>query len=206
MATDAELLEQWHAGDAAAGNQLFERHFEALYRFFRNKVDDGLDDLLQETLLACVRGRERFRGDASFRTYLFAIARNVLYDHWSRRARRAADVDIGELSIEAMSTSPSGVLARAAEHRLLVRALRALPLELQVVLELHFWEDLSGPELAIALDVPEGTVRSRLRRAREQLEARMVELADDQRILASTQSGLESWASGLKALVAAAGG
>jgi RNA polymerase sigma factor (sigma-70 family) len=203
MVTDAELLEQWHAGDAAAGNQLFERHFEALYRFFRNKVDDGIDDLLQETLLACVRGRERFRGDASFRTYLFAIARNVLYDHWTHRARRAADVDIGELSIEAMSTSPSGVLARAAEHRLLVRALRAIPLELQVVLELHFWEDLSGPELAIVLDVPEGTVRSRLRRAREQLEARMVELADDQRILSSTQSGLETWASGLKALVAA---
>jgi RNA polymerase sigma-70 factor (ECF subfamily) len=203
MVTDAELLEQWHAGDVAAGNTLFERHFEALYRFFRNKVDDGIDDLLQETLLACVRGRERFRGDASFRTYLFAVARNVLCDHWARRTRRAAEVDIGSLSIEAMSTSPSGVLARAAEHRLLVRALRAIPLELQVILELHFWEDLSGPELAVILDLPEGTVRSRLRRAREQLEAKMAELADDQRILSSTQSGLETWASGLKALVAA---
>ena len=199
--TDAELLERWHAGDGAAGNTLFERYFDVLYRFFRNKVDDGIDDLLQETLLACVRGRERFRGEATFRTYLFAIARNVLYGHWERRARRAADVDVGELSIEAMSTSPSGVIGRAAEHRLLVRALRAIPLELQVVLELHFWEDLSGPELAVVLDIPEGTVRSRLRRAREQLEAKMIELTDDQRLLSSTRDGLEAWASGLKELV-----
>lgn len=59
-------------------------------------------------------------------------------------------------------------------------------------------------ELAIVLDIPEGTVRSRLRRAREQLEAKMVELADDRRILSSTRNGLETWVSDLKALVVAA--
>lgn len=191
--SDLALLERWRAGDATAGNALFERHFAALYRFFRNKTDDALDDLVQETFLGCVGGKDGFRGEASFRTYLFVVARHVLYAHWKERARAGDLVDLGELSIEALSTSPSGVIARAAEHRLLARALRSIPLDLQVVLELHFWEELSGPELAEILGVPEGTVRSRLRRAREQLEARLADLAEDAALLASTEGALDSW-------------
>ncbi len=194
---DLSLLARWREGDAAAGHALFNRHFDSLYRFLRSKADDGIDDLVQETFLVCVRNKDAFRGDASLRTYLFAIARKLLFAHWERRARRQSEIEIGELSIEAMSTSPTGIIARAAEHRLLVRALRAIPLDLQIILELHFWEDLSGPELAIVLEIPEGTVRSRLRRAREQLEARLVALADDQHLLSSTQEGLETWARSL---------
>jgi RNA polymerase sigma factor (sigma-70 family) len=106
--SDVALLDAWRDGDKSAGNTLFERHFEALYRFFRNKIDDGIEDLVQETFLACIATKDSFRGDSSFRTYLFVIARNTLYAHWKKRARRANDVDIGELSVEAMSTSPSG--------------------------------------------------------------------------------------------------
>jgi RNA polymerase sigma factor (sigma-70 family) len=191
--SDVALLDAWRDGDKSAGNTLFERHFEALYRFFRNKIDDGIEDLVQETFLACIATKDSFRGDSSFRTYLFVIARNTLYAHWKKRARRANDVDIGELSVEAMSTSPSGVIARAAEQRLLARALRAIPLDLQIILELHFWEDLSGPELSLVLDIPEGTVRSRLRRAREHLEEKLAELASDQKLLASTRGALDEW-------------
>lgn len=194
---DLALLDRWRTGDTVAGNSLFERHFQALYRFFRNKTDDAIEDLVQETFLACVASKEAFRADSSFRTYLFVIARNVLYAHWKRRAKLGEQIEIGEQSIQNMSTSPSGVIARAAEHRLLARALRAIPLELQVILELHFWEDLSGPELAQVLDIPEGTVRSRLRRAREQLEVKIAELADDQKLLASTHSALDNWARSL---------
>ena len=78
MADDAELLEQWRAGDRKAGEALFDRHFDAVARFFRNKVDRGIDDLIQRTFLACVESRDRFRGDSSFRTYAFAVGRHVL--------------------------------------------------------------------------------------------------------------------------------
>jgi RNA polymerase sigma factor (sigma-70 family) len=200
--TDLKLLDTWRAGDKAAGNTLFERHFDALYRFFRNKTDEAIEDLVQETFLACVQSKEAFRGDASFRTYIFTIARNVLYAYWKRRAKLGEQLEIGEQSIAGMSTSPSGVIARAAEHRLLARALRAIPLELQIILELHFWEDLSGPELAQVLEIPEGTVRSRLRRAREQLEAKLAELAEDQKLLASTQSALDNWVRSLATVFA----
>src|SRR6185436_6575853 len=74
MRPDAELLSAWRGGDEKAGAELFERHFEALFRFFRNKAGDQAEDLVQETFLACLSG-PAFRGEASFRTYLFTVAR-----------------------------------------------------------------------------------------------------------------------------------
>ena len=75
MQEDSELIAAWRCGDAAAGQALFARHFDGLYRFFRTKCGDDADELVQATLLACVSARAQFRGEASFRTYLFAIAR-----------------------------------------------------------------------------------------------------------------------------------
>lgn len=190
---DAELLTSWRGGDPAAGEALFERHFDALYRFFRNKVQDGLEDLVQETFLACLAGPP-FRGESSFRTYLFAIARNALHAHIRKLGRARAEVDIGDVSVADLGTSPSGVVARRREERLLLEALRGLPLDFQIALELFYWEDLTGPDLAIVLAIPEGTARSRLRRAREALEQKLAELADDPGVLSSTTTDLEGWA------------
>ena len=88
MVEDNTLLDRWCAGDTAAGNVLFKRHFATLYRFFEHKTDGEVDDLVQETFLQCVRGRETFRRQSTFRTYLFAIARHVLFQHWRDRLRR----------------------------------------------------------------------------------------------------------------------
>jgi RNA polymerase sigma-70 factor (ECF subfamily) len=174
MERDEELLRAWAAGDAAAGRALFERHFEPVLRFFRNKCggEDGeLEDLVQATFAQCLASHASFRGEASFRTYLFTIARNELYAHWRRRQRSRAELDVTSMSVEDLRTSPRSKLAAHQDRQLLARALREIPLELQVALELHYWEDLSGPELAAILDIPEGTVRSRLRRGRELLQA-----------------------------------
>src|ERR1041385_8354720 len=98
MDRDFELLQAWSQGDRAAGSLLFERHFDALHRFFRNKAQDGVADLVQQTLLACVEGRSRFRGDASFRTYLFQTARFQLYAYYRAR-RRDVIFDFGSMSV-----------------------------------------------------------------------------------------------------------
>jgi RNA polymerase sigma factor (sigma-70 family) len=197
MRPDAELFEAWRGGDArasqGAGTELFERWFDALYRFFRNKVDDGVEDLVQETFLACLRGPP-FRGEASFRTYLFTIARHQLYAHWSKRGRARADADIGSLSIADLGPSPGSIVAQRREERLLLEALRAIPLELQMAIELYYWEEMSGPELAEVLGIPEGTVRSRVRRAREALDEALARLTDDRVLLASTTTDLDAWA------------
>jgi len=197
MATDFELLSAWSAGDAAAGNALFERHFAPLYRFFRNKVADGVDDLVQQTLLACVEGRVRFRQDSSFRTYMLAAARNILIRHCERKRRDAA-IDLDEVSAHDLGTSPSSLLVRRAEERLVLEALRRIPLDDQIALELYYWEGLSGSELGRVLEIPEAAARSRVRRGMERLRDRLGAIAATPAELASTTSDLDRWARSLK--------
>jgi RNA polymerase sigma-70 factor (ECF subfamily) len=148
--------------------------------------------------MACVQGRERFRRDSSFRTYLFATARNVLYSEYRRRRRKDAPIDFGTVSAVDINPSPSQVLVDKREQRLLLEALRTIPIDFQVALELFLWEDLTGPQMAEILDLKEPGVRSRLRRAKETLRKRMLELSAGGERLDSTETDLEDWARGLR--------
>jgi RNA polymerase sigma factor (sigma-70 family) len=201
MESDVALLERWRLGDLAAGSELFERHFECVYRFFKHKIAGDPADLVQRTFLGCVEAQESFRRDASFKTFLLGIARNQLFLHY-RAERKAAALDVGASSLEDLSPSASAILVRGQSERVLLQALRSIPLDMQIALELHYWEGMAGPEVASVLDVPEGTVRSRLRRAREALRARVDELEAGER-LDSTSSDLESWAESLRSLLRA---
>jgi RNA polymerase sigma-70 factor (ECF subfamily) len=82
------LLDRWCAGDGSAGNTLFGRHFATVYRFFEHTVDKDVDELVQETFLACLRDRDTVRRQRSFRTYLLATARHTLFAYF--RASSAA--------------------------------------------------------------------------------------------------------------------
>lgn len=195
---DLQLLEAWRAGDRGAGEALFERHFNAVARFFRNKVDHGIDDLIQRTFLGCVESKDRFRGDASFRTFLFAVAHNVLGKHYRSRRRHGDRIDFGVTSVHDLSPSPSVVVARQHEHRVLLQALRRIPIEHQIVLELYYWEKLSASEVAGVLDIPEGTARTRIRRAKQLLEQAMTALVSDKDLLHSTLVNLDGWAASLR--------
>jgi RNA polymerase sigma factor (sigma-70 family) len=169
---DLTLLERWRAGDAAAGRDLFRRHFDEIYRFFEHKVGGDADDLAQRTFTAAIASRERFRGQSSFRTYLFAIARNELYTYL-RRLPRAEHLDFEAVSIDAVVTSLGSRLDRAREVEVLHAVLRQLPAEQQLLLELHYWHDLDAAALAEVFEVPAGTIRVRLSRARSALRERM---------------------------------
>ena len=201
MATDFELLDAWRSGDRDAGNTLFERHFDAICRFFANKVTHGVDDLIQKTFLGCVESRDRFQKQATFRTYLFAVAHNVLREHFRERRREGVPPDLGEASTDELTPSPSAVFAAHEEQRLLLEALRRIPLDYQLVLELYYWEDMAAPELAQVLAIPEGTVRSRLRKAKEALSERMKSLARTPELLRATFSDLDAWVRSLRAQI-----
>jgi RNA polymerase sigma-70 factor (ECF subfamily) len=107
-------------------------------------------------------------------------------------------VDYGVTSCADLGISPSGAVGRGEEHKLLQLALRQLPIEMQVALELYYFERIRGPELAAVLDIPEGTVRSRLRRGIELLGQRLYELQNSTDLVESTLSNLDDWAAGLK--------
>jgi RNA polymerase sigma-70 factor (ECF subfamily) len=166
---DRELLERWRDGEPAAGEQLFERHFESLYRFFENKCrGSDTDELVQATLVACLEAKDRFRGDASFRTFLFSIARNKLLHHLRDRHRNR-EIDVTTTSIAEIITSVRTALARDQVHRALLDALRQLPVDEQTLVELHYWEELDTLELANVFDAPPATIRTWLFRARAKL-------------------------------------
>jgi RNA polymerase sigma factor (sigma-70 family) len=194
---DTACLEAWRAGDRTAGQELFARYYEPVARFFINKVGDASADLIQRTFLACVEGLDRFRGDGSFRSYLFAVAYRQLCRHY--RDNKGNRIDLDSVSAVALDPSLSGLVVEREEMRLFLAGLRQVPLELQVVLELHYWEQCSVAEMATALEIPEGTVKSRLRRGREQLRAAVERLAARPELAASTVHGLETWAREVRA-------
>jgi RNA polymerase sigma factor (sigma-70 family) len=188
---DLQLLQQWREGDADSGNTLFHRHFAPIRRFFRNKVPVGeVEDLIQRTFLACVESRDRFRGDSTFRTYLFVVARNELFRHLRRRARdtEREALDFGVSSIHDMGISPSGVVAKQEDQQLVLEALRRIPVEYQLVVELYYWEQIPGPELAEILGVAPTTVRTRLHRAREALRRQIDQLSSKAEVVDIEQS------------------
>jgi RNA polymerase sigma factor (sigma-70 family) len=206
MTGDLELVRAWRSGDVAAGEALVERHLESVHRFFSNKVRHATDDLVQRTFLACVESLDAFEGRSSFRSYLFGIARHVLYHHW-RDADRGFDVlTVSVGSRLADQPSPADHVAARQEQRLLLRALRGLPLELQTLLELAYWEGLSDRELAEALEVPTGTIKSRLRKARGLLDAELSSLAPSPALLESSRHTLDTWAAGIRERTGIAGG
>lgn len=200
MRSDEELLSAWAEGDKAAGQELYERYFPIVYRFFANKLGQDIEDLVQRTFLACTRHRERLHAGASFRAFVLVVARNELANHLRKRYRGGQAIDLSAVSLADLGASPSQLIARRDEHRLLLVALRRIPFELQDILELHYFERLTGPELAEALEIPEGTVRSRLRRGLAALRREIETLTASPDMVDSTLGSIASWAAEIRAL------
>jgi RNA polymerase sigma-70 factor (ECF subfamily) len=202
MVDERSLLDAWRDGDRAAGGQLFELHFQTVFRFFRTKFNGPIDDLVQQTFVACLEGKQRVVGDHGLRPYLLGCARYVLISAYKQRHRMEEDAVVSS-SVAALDPSPSWVAAKREEQALLLQALRQLSVEQQIVLELYYLEGMRGPALAEALDVPEGTVRSRLKRGLERLRQEVERLANTPNLADSTLHGLEAWAGEVRGLLVA---
>jgi RNA polymerase sigma-70 factor, ECF subfamily len=157
-----------------AGEDLFARYFTEVYRFFEHKLGGNADDLVQATFAACITARDRFRRQSSFRTYLFAIARNQLCT-FLRRLPRGEHVDFEVTSIAELVTSLGSKLGCARQVERLRHALAELPVAHQLLLELHYWHELDAGGLAEVFETTPGAIRVRLVRARQALRARMGE-------------------------------
>lgn len=190
--TDDALLRAWSDGDKDAAAQLIERHFDELYRFFASKVGDEAEDLVQQTLLGCVERCHERDAIRTFRAFLFGVARHRLIDHFRRRGC-APHLDAEVTSLADAGTSPSQRVARDREERLVLEALRRIPLDSQLVLELFYWQSFTGRELAGVLGIPEGTARGRLRSARKQLAEQVERMSEAAVALDDTLTRLADW-------------
>jgi RNA polymerase sigma factor (sigma-70 family) len=178
MPTDIELLDRWREGDKRAGEELFTRHFAEVFRFFNGKVGAKAEDLTQQTFVECTRNRHQFRGESSFRTYLFGIAWNELRQHFRREIKDGrVDFDVSSLDeLVALMTSPSSQIDRAKRAELVRQALSNLPVSQQVLLEYHYWHELDAPALAEIFEATANTIRVRLLRARTALREQLARL------------------------------
>ena len=182
---DPDLLRRWGNGDAAAGSELIAKHLASVQRFFRRVDSTDVDDLVQETFLACIESARHFREEASVGTFLLGIARSQLYAH--RRAdKRGMSILRAREVLDDVVAPPPGSRARLDRQEVILRhALTQLPRRLRTVLELSYWRNLAQPEIAKSMGVPLGTVASRLRRGKEMLRDLLGSIDEDGEITAS---------------------
>jgi RNA polymerase sigma factor (sigma-70 family) len=170
--SDEALLARWGAGDSGSGEVLFERYYDMVARFFRNKVSKDLAlDLVQETFVSCVTNREKIR--FPFRLHVFKIAYKVLETHLRKDFRGVLAVDDSVV----MEITPH---SDDRPNRLLLDALRRIPLEDQMVLELHYWENLALDQIAEAFEISAPAARGRLTRARWRLSETLKHISFDE--------------------------
>ena len=194
---DVELLDAWRGGDQAAGIRLYDRHADAVARFFENKVREGTDDLIQQTFLRLVESRERIREGVALRGFILGICRNVLREHLRSLARnRVVDPEVE--SMAELAPGPTTMVGRTREHRLLLEGLRRLPIEHQIALELHYWEGLNAAQIGAIMAISHSAMRSRMTRARQLLRDAMSEISQSRELLESTVNGLDKWAAQLR--------
>ena len=200
--TDEALYAAWAGGDRASGEQLVARLLPSVARYLANKVATAADveDLTAQTFEELAKSLGRFRGEAGVRSYVYGIAHNVLRGYL-RRFGTAEVVALEETAIATLLPTASERVAATREHRLLLAALRAIPLHSQIVLELSYFEGLGRFEIADLLGVPPGTIASRMRRARAQLETQLTALASSPHELETTRRGLAGWIDSIRAAV-----
>jgi RNA polymerase sigma-70 factor (ECF subfamily) len=174
---DLQLVEQCMAGNEAAWEELVRLHTRRVYSVCYRFTGTGTEaqDLTQEVFLRVFRTLKTFRaGEGSFAVWLNRLTRNLLIDHY-RRTRQERNTDSLEDQLPgiedstAMSARTDGLLASREASELLQGALQRLSPELREAVILRDVEELEYKEIAQVLNVPEGTVKSRLNRGRAEL-------------------------------------
>lgn len=171
--SDDELFAALRTGDQRASRSLFKRYFLPVRGYFINKAADpgASDDLVQKTFMVALMKPENFRGESSFRSYLFGVANKVLLAHYRQQTRARLDLvdDVERLSVAQLGPGVSTLVSQRAEAQQLIQALRRIDIRYQAVFEMFYWQNLSAREIGEVLRKPEGTIRSNLRLAKRAL-------------------------------------
>jgi RNA polymerase sigma factor (sigma-70 family) len=164
---DELLAVRCQLGERAAFDELIARWHDPLWRYLRRLAerDDVVADLVQDTWIRVLRGISRLREPSSLRPWLFGIARRVAMDRLRLKYSRppAEDVELDQFAAPPDDVEPEADLAA------LDLAMAALPLAERETLTLFYLRELSIPDMATLLQIPEGTIKSRLFRARRAL-------------------------------------
>lgn len=176
MDPDRELVEDARRGSQEAFASLVRRYQSRVYNMARvaARSDVDADDLAQEVFIKVFRGLNAFRGDSTFRTWLYRVAVNVMRTHAARPGifgwlRRDEPRHPDAADPLAVVPAPGDLEADVAIRQAIDAALRQLPADLRTAVTLRDVEGLDYKEIAEVLDIPIGTVMSRIARGRGKL-------------------------------------
>ncbi len=179
--TDADLVRQTLNGNQSAYNGLVQRYqrqvYNLAYRMLGNAEDAG--DLVQDTFLRAYGALSSFRQDASFLTWLYKIASNLCIDQLrSRKTKSTLSLEVEleegrEPSADMRSCSPEEAAIRGSVQEVVHNAVLNLPDKYRAVVVMRHLQDMSVEEIARVLELPTGTVKTHLFRAREMLRGRL---------------------------------
>ncbi len=169
------LIQRCLKGDQFAWEQIVRQHwrkvFNVAYKFV-GKHDEA-EDLTQDIFLKIFKSLDTFDSRANFQTWLISVSRNLCIDHYRsvRKERETIDraVDTADLSPVSHEESPVAALEQSDRVTLLRQALGSLPETLRTAVLMRDIQELSYQEIAERLDLPEGTVKSRINRGRTEL-------------------------------------
>lgn len=178
--SDESLLARYREGDGKAFEILYTRHRQSLYRFLLglSGKPELADEVFQETWLSLIRSASQPQGRATFRTWLFQIARNRLIDHWRKHGARQPLYDSYDEQTHAVSddaSDPEQLLNLSRDSERLESALQSLPADQREVFLLRAHGDLDLAQIAILTETPLETVKSRLRYAQQKLRRLLAE-------------------------------
>jgi RNA polymerase sigma-70 factor (ECF subfamily) len=178
---DAELVGRWQAGDASAFETLVRRHERPVYRLALRMLGnrEEAEDVTQDALLSLHRHGHRFRRESRFSTFVYRVAANAALNRRrtlgrSRtRERLLAERQSGGFELPSAPRDPADAVEGAEVQDRVQEALQSLPTDLRMAVVLYDIEGLAYGEIARVLEVPEGTVKSRIHRARSALRERL---------------------------------
>ena len=189
--SDAEVVNNAKTGEPRAfevlGHKYQQRLFALISRYVRDQ--DEVQDVAQEAFIKAWRALPRFRGDSAFYTWLYRIAVNTAKNHLVSASRRppGSDLDAAEAEqyagaemLHEIGTPESLVLSEELEE-VIHAAINELPQELKTAVTLREFEGLSYEDIAVVMECPVGTVRSRIFRAREAIDTAVRPLLGSQR-------------------------
>jgi len=185
---DKELVVRVQQGDKSAYDLLVIKYQHKIIQLVNRYVKDPSEaqDVAQETFIKAYRALGNFRGDSAFYTWLYRIAINTAKNYLVARARRGFDVQVDVQDAEQIENAPQLQGMETPERLLLnqeiVEVIKAaidkLPEEMRIAIMLREFEGMSYEEIALAMDCPVGTVRSRIFRAREAIDNKLTPLLD----------------------------
>jgi len=172
--TDA-LIERCLAGDQTAWDEIVRTHWRKVFNLAYKFVGrhDEAEDLAQDIFLKIFKALHTFDRRANFQTWLISISRNLCIDHYrsvrKERETMAREVDASDLMPVSRERGPHGELEQIDLRHLIREALAALPPALKEAVMLRDLQEFSYQEIADRLNLPEGTVKSRINRGRLEL-------------------------------------